>query len=87
VADHRAPGESTIASPEGRRLWRLWRSPGLAEARVRRVAEGLELRVVVHGDVHVVSVFAPEHVSSLYAEAASRRDAMLTAGWKLVLGD
>ena len=62
-------------------LWVLAKGHQRAVARTRRRPAGIELIVVVDGDLHAAEAFTPAAVEGLDAAATRYRDALLADGW------
>ena len=62
-------------------LWRLQRGDKFADARVRRLPDGLALVLRVSDQATGRRAFTAEQVPALYSEAASRRERLIGLGW------
>ena len=65
-------------------LWRLSQDGQLAEARVRRGRDGLELRIVLAGEVILSRVFATGSETACREVADTVRDDYALDGWRQV---
>jgi hypothetical protein len=63
------------------RLWALVKDGQRAEARTRRHPAGIELVVMVDGDLHAAEAFTPAAVEGVEAAAERYRLAFLADGW------
>jgi hypothetical protein len=68
------------------RLWTLARGTQRAEARTRRHLVGIELVVLIDGEISAAAAFKPRDLAVLESSSEAMRRALETDGWQRHVG-